>query len=148
VTVAAVPAAGDPDLPVLRADLSDSQFLALWDRLRTVRPSLEHFAPSPQLAATSLEIGIDAPPGGWVEIRRLGSARGDAWAVRAGGLDADAVDRLRALLDGRRVKPEPTPEVVARRRRLHRINMRVALALAIMALGGLLMIEPLLVIPT
>ena len=146
MTLAVAPAERDPDLPVLRADLSDVQFLALWDRLRAVRPSLEHFAPSPQLAATSLELGIGPQPGGWVEIRRLGSARGDAWAVRAGGLDPDAVNRLRALLDGRRVKPEPTPAVIARRKRLHRINMRVALALALLALAGLLQIWPLLVV--
>lgn len=148
MSVAAVPAAGDPDLATLRADLTDKQFHALWNRLRTLRPSLENFAASPQLAATALEVCVGPEPGCWVEIRRVGSPRGDSWAVRAGGFDVDAADRLRAMLDGRRMKPQRPPEVVARRHRRHRINMRVALGLAIVALGGLLLIVPLLVLPT
>ena len=148
VSVAAMPAAGDQDLPVLRADLTDAQFRTLWDRLQAIRPSLEHFAPSPHLAATALELGVAPASGGWIEIRRLGSPRGDSWALRAVGLSPDESDRLRSLLDGRHHGSDAAPEVVARRQRRHRINMRIALALAIAALGGLLAIHPLLVIPT
>jgi len=148
VSVAAMPATGDADLSVLHADLSDAQFHALWDRLRALRPSLQHFAPSPHLAATALELGVAPESGGWVEIRRLGSPRGDSWAVRAVGLDPAESDRLRAMLDDRPARPEPAPAVVARRQRRHRINMHIALALALAALGGLLAIQPLLVLPT
>ena len=147
MSVAAVPAAGDPDLPTLRADLTEKQFRALWNRLRVLRPSLENFAASPQLAASALEVCVGPQPGCWVEIRRMGSPRGDAWAVHAGGFDVDAADRLRAMLDGRRMKPQRTPEIVARLHRRHRINMRVALGLAILALGLLWLIAPLLVLP-
>ena len=137
------------DVAVLRTDLTDTQFRALWRRLLAVQPSLEHFAPSPQLAATALELGIgQALRGGWVEIRRLGGVTGDAWAVRAGGLDGAASGRLRELLEGPPPAGYLSPAVVARRQRIHRINMRIALALAIVALGGLLAIQPLLVMPT
>ena len=148
MSVAAMPATGDADLSVLHADLSDAQFHALWDRLRALRPSLQHIAPAPHQAATALELGVAPESGGWVEIRRLGSPRGDSWAVRAVGLDPAESDRLRAMLDDRPARPEPAPAVVARRQRRHRINMHIALGLALAALGGLLAIQPLLVLPT
>ena len=142
-------AAPTADVQVLRTDLTDTQFRALWHRLQVVSPSLESFAPSPQLAANALEHGIgEALHGGWVEIRRLGGVTGDAWAVRAGGLDSEATDLLGKLLEGPQLKPYVSPEVVARRQRIHRINMRIALALALVALGGMLALQPLVVFPT